>query len=68
MTVGQKVHQCLAQLESAKESLKSFTLDTQDPNARKLYAQLSETLQNQVINPLKSRMNYIESQEPQYRV
>lgn len=68
VTVGQKVHQCLAQLESVAADFRSFALDTQDQNAQKLYAQLSETLQNQVINPLRSRVNYIEAQEPQYRV
>ena len=68
MTVGQKLHQCLAQLEGAAADLKTFCLDTQDQTAQKLYAQLSDTLQNQVINPLKSRVNYVESQEPQYKV
>ncbi len=68
MTIGQKVHECLAQLESVAADFRAFALDTQDPNAQKLYAQLSDTLQNQVINPLKSRINYIEAQEPQYKV
>jgi hypothetical protein len=68
MTVGEKLHQCLAQLEGAVSSLKTFCLDTQDQTAKKLYAQLSDTLQNQVVNPLKSRVNYVESQEPQYKV
>jgi len=68
MTIGQKVHQCLATLEGAAADLRTFALDTQDQTAQKLYAQLSETLQNQVINPLKSRVDYIESQEPQYKV
>jgi hypothetical protein len=68
MTVGQKLHQCLAQLEGATASLKTFCLDTQDPTAQKLYAQLSDTLQHQIIDPLKSRVNYVESQEPQYKV
>ncbi len=63
MTVGQKLHQCLAQLEGATASLKTFCLDTQDPTAQKLYAQLSDTLQHQIIDPLKSRVNYVESQK-----
>lgn len=68
MTVGQKVHLCLATLEGAAADLRTFALDTRDQTAQKLYAQLSETLQHQVINPLKSRVDYIESQEPQYKV
>jgi len=68
MTVGEKLHQCLAQLEGAAANLKTFCLDTQDQTAKKLFAQLSDTLQNQIISPLKSRVNYVESQEPQYKV
>lgn len=68
MTVGQKLHQCLAQLESAATSLKTFALDTQDKKAQQLYSQLAQTLESQVVTPLKNRINQVEAEEPQYKV
>lgn len=68
MTVGQKLHQALAQCESAAASLKSFALDTQDKQAQQMYSQLAQTLESQVINPLRSRVDYAEGQEPSYKM
>lgn len=68
MTVGQKLHQCLAQLESATSSLKTFALDTQDQKAKQLFSQLAQTLESQVVTPLKNRINQVEAEEPQYKV
>ncbi len=68
MTVGQKLHVCLSQLESAAASLKSFALDTQDQKAKQLYSTLTQTVENQVIAPLKNRVNQVEAEEPTYKV
>ncbi len=68
MTVGQKLHMCLSQLESAEASLKSFALDTQDQKAKQLYAQLAQTVESQVIQPLRNRVNQVEAEEPTYKV
>jgi len=68
MTVGQKLHQTLSQAESVAASLKSFALDTQNQQAKSLYSQLAQTMENQIINPLRNQVNSIESQEPQYKV
>lgn len=68
MTVGQKLHQALTQCESAAASLKSFALDTQDKQAQQMYSQLAQTLESQVISPLRSRVNYTEGQEPSYKM
>lgn len=68
MTVGQKLHMCLSQLESAAASLKSFALDTQDQKAKQLYSTLAQTVENQVIAPLKNRVNQVEAEEPTYKV
>lgn len=68
MTVGQKLHMCLAQIESAHASLKSFALDTQDQNAKTLYSQCANVLESQVLTPLKTRVNQVEAEEPTYKV
>lgn len=68
MTVGNKLHQCLNQLESAASSLKTFALDTQNQSAKQLYSQLAQTLESQVMAPLRNRVNQVEAEEPQYKV
>jgi len=68
MTVGEKLHQTLAQAETVAASLKSFALDTQDQQAKAMYSRMAQTMENEIIQPLKGRVNYTESQEPQYRV
>lgn len=67
MTVGNKLHQTLASLESVKADMASFTLDTQDVNAKKMYSDFEDQL-GSIISGLKGRVNYAEQQEPQYKV
>lgn len=68
MTVGSKLHQTLAGLEGAKAQLEMFALDTDDKQAKAMFSQLSQVLENQVIPPLRQRINYVEQQEPQFAV
>lgn len=67
MTIGEKMHQTLASLESAAANLKSFSLDTQDPGAKSMFASYAQQLES-ICQGLRGRINYIEQQEPQYRV
>ncbi|PKM80812.1 MAG: hypothetical protein CVU89_11730 [Firmicutes bacterium HGW-Firmicutes-14] len=67
MTVGDKMHQTLSSLESAAASLKTFAVDTQDKNAQQMFNDLSGQLDN-ICNSLRGRVNYIEEQEPQYKI
>jgi len=67
MTVGQKMHVALASLESAKATMETFALETQDKNAQKQFNDYASQLQN-ITQGLKGRVNYIEQQEPQYKV
>jgi len=67
MTVGQKMHQTLAGLETAKSSLKTFALDTQDQAAQKQFLQFANQLED-ICNGLRDRVNYIEQEEPQYKM
>jgi len=67
MTIGSKMHQTLAGLESAKASLETFALETQDKQAKNEFNQYAQQLEN-ICSGLKQRVNYIEQQEPQYKV
>ena len=45
VTIGVKVNQVLASLESATAELKTFALDTQDNNAQKMFSDYSKQLE-----------------------
>lgn len=68
MTVGTKLHQTLASCESALASLKTFALDTDNQQSKQMYSQLANTMEQQIIAPLRTRVNQVEQQEPQYKV
>jgi hypothetical protein len=42
-------------------------VDTQDKNAQQMFNDLSGQLDN-ICNSLRGRVNYIEEQEPQYKI
>ncbi|WP_407268620.1 DUF1657 domain-containing protein [Radiobacillus sp. PE A8.2] len=66
MTVGTQMQQAIASCESVLASLHSFALETQDQTAKQMFQTLGNQ-QQQVLDNLKARMQYIESQEPQYK-
>ncbi len=65
MTVASQFAQCVASAESVAASLKSFALETQDQQAKQMFQQLSQTMDN-TVSQLKGRLNYIMQEEPQY--
>ncbi|MCL5056596.1 MAG: DUF1657 domain-containing protein [Actinobacteria bacterium] len=67
MTVGVKMHQTLASLEGAAANLKTFSLETQDQGAKQMFADMNQQLEG-MCKTLKGRVNYIEQQEPQYKM
>lgn len=67
MTVGKKLHMTLNSLESAKANLEQFGLDTDDKNAQRQYFEMADELDG-MIRRFGDRVNYAESQEPQYKV
>lgn len=67
MTVGTKLHQCLASLRSEAGNLESFALETQDKQAKQMYHQFSQQL-SQIVSQLESRVNYVEQEEPTYKI
>lgn len=67
VTVGQKMHQTLYQIESAAASLKSFSADTQNKAVQQQFRDSAQQLTN-IANSLRQRVNEIEAQEPQYKM
>ena len=66
VTVGTKMKQTLASAESILADLKSYQLETQDPQAKQLFQNLANQME-QTVQGLKQRLQQIEQQEPQYR-
>jgi hypothetical protein len=66
LTIGNKLHQTLASLRSAKADMEAFSMDTKDKNAKKMYSNGAKQL-DQLVNSLSGRTNYVEQQEPQYK-
>jgi len=67
VTVGTKMHQTLASLESIKADMESFALETQDKMAKTDFNSFAQQLES-VQQGLKNRVNAIEQMEPQYKV
>lgn len=67
LTIGVKLNQLLASLESSSADLKTFALETQDKNAQKMFSDYANQLEG-ISTGIKGRVNYLEEQEPQYRV
>ncbi len=61
------MHQTLASLEGAKANMKTFALQTEDKTAKQMFAQYANQLES-ICQGMSSRCNYIEQQEPQYKV
>lgn len=66
MTVASDVKTCLASLKSAQASLEQFALSTQNEDAKNLFTNAAQqTLQ--IVNQVQSRVQQLESEEPQYK-
>ncbi|MEW9671497.1 DUF1657 domain-containing protein [Ammoniphilus sp. 3BR4] len=66
MTVSSQVKQVVAGLKGAQASLETFALQTQDQQAKQMYAQVAQQTQS-IVNTLEFRVSKIEQQEPQYK-
>lgn len=66
MTVSSKMQQTIASCKGTLANLHSFALETQDQNAKQMFQNLS-TQQEQILDNLNSRLQYIEAQEPQFK-
>jgi len=66
MTVGTQMTQAIATVQNAAATMKTFSLETQDQQAKQTFEQLANTLDN-AVDILKGRQQYVEQQEPQYK-
>lgn len=66
MTVGTQMQQAIAGVQSAAATMKTFSLETQDQNAKKDFEQIAQDLEN-ALQTLQQRQKYIEQQEPQFK-
>jgi dihydrofolate reductase len=66
MTVINKLNQTLEMLKSCESNCNTFSMDTDDVNAKQLYTTLGENIKK-CTDSLQSRINYVTSQEPQYQ-
>ncbi|MEK8129353.1 DUF1657 domain-containing protein [Paenibacillus filicis] len=66
MTVASQVKTTLASLKSAQASLETFALGTQNQEAKSLFENCAKQTQ-QVVDQVSSRVQQLESEEPQYK-
>lgn len=66
MTVGTKMQQTIAGCESTLANLHSFALDTDDQNAKQMYQNIAQQQQT-VLDNLNARLQYMQTEEPQYK-
>jgi crotonobetainyl-CoA:carnitine CoA-transferase CaiB-like acyl-CoA transferase len=65
MTVGTKIQQTIASAESVAANLRSFSLDTNNQQAKQMFNQLAQNVDT-VVQQLKNREQEVMSEEPQY--
>lgn len=66
MTISTKLQQTIASAESVSANLKSFALETQDQEAKKMFKSMAQSQQT-IVDSLNARLQYIQSEEPQYK-
>lgn len=65
MPTGTKLETALASAKGLASDLKTFSLDTDNQEAKQMYDQLSNTVEN-VAQTLQSRLDFVKQEEPQY--
>ncbi len=66
MTVVNKIQQALVSAQGLSAQLKTFSMDTDDQNAKHMFTQMAQSAEN-IMQELQSRLDYLECQEPQYK-
>lgn len=65
MSTLNKLEQALAGAKGLAAQLKTFSLDTDDKNAKQMFDKLSQTAES-MISDLEGRVQYVKDEEPQY--
>ncbi|EKQ52850.1 MULTISPECIES: DUF1657 domain-containing protein [unclassified Clostridium] len=65
MPTGTKLETALASAKGLAADMKTFSLDTDNEEAKQMFNQLSCTMEN-VAQTLQSRFDFVKQEEPQY--
>ncbi|OLO42643.1 hypothetical protein BTR23_01120 [Alkalihalophilus pseudofirmus] len=65
MTVASQVKQCLSTLKGIEASLNTFSIETEDEEARQVFHETCLTTRK-VIGDIEKRIGELEREEPQY--
>jgi hypothetical protein len=65
MPTGTKLETALAGAKGLAADMKTFSLDTDNQEAKQMYNQLSCTMEN-VAQTLQARLDFVQQEEPQY--
>ncbi|MFT8315744.1 MAG: DUF1657 domain-containing protein [Clostridium sp.] len=66
MTTVNKIEKALTSAQGLASQLKTFSMDTNDQQAKQTFKQLAQTAEN-IAQTLQSRFDFVKSEEPQYR-
>ncbi|HAG42772.1 MAG TPA: hypothetical protein DCL31_04575 [Clostridium sp.] len=65
MPTGNKLETALSSAKSLAADMKTFSLDTDNQEAKKMFNQLANTMES-VEQALQSRLDFVKQEEPQY--
>ena len=65
MPTGTKLETALASAKGLAADMKTFSLDTDNQEAKKMFNQLASTMED-VEQQIKSRLDFVKKEEPQY--
>ncbi|WP_297429350.1 DUF1657 domain-containing protein [Clostridium sp.] len=65
MPTGTKIETALASAKGLAADMKTFSLDTDNQEAKQMFNQLANTMEN-VAQTLQSRFDFVKQEEPQY--
>lgn len=65
MPTGTKLETALASVKGLAADMKTFSLDTDNQEAKQMFNQLASTMEN-VQQTLQARVDYVKQEEPQY--
>jgi len=66
MTTVNNLEKALTSAQGLANQLKTFSMDTNNQQAKQTFKQLAQTTEN-IAQTLESRLNFVKSEEPQYR-
>jgi hypothetical protein len=65
MPTGTKLETALASAKGLAADMKTFSLDTDNQEAKQMFNQLANTMDN-VAQTIQSRCDFVKQEEPQY--